>query len=283
MGVNHQIFNLVSADGTVLKGKFWKANGFPSATICLVHGVGEHSDRYDSWARKFCEQGIMVYALDYRGHGGAEGARGVVNSLNELHDDINTLVRRCKRNWSEIPNFIYGHSMGGNLVLSYLIKRRHDFDGAIITSPWLELVKPPSPLVLKIARWLNHFGPSITFSTGIRSSQMTHSSYIQKETDIDPLMHGRISVRLFNELTNSSEEIMAFKQKTEIPLLLLHGLADPITSPEATQQFAEFNAPLARFVGYQGALHELHHEPVAESVFNEIIKFIEQIKDQKQS
>lgn len=274
MGVNHQVFNLISTDGTVLKGRYWKPNSFPIATICLVHGIGEHAARYDSWARRFCAEGIMVYALDYRGHGASEGKKGVINSIAELNDDINALVRRCKRSWSEIPNFIYGHSMGGALVLNYLIKRRNDFEGAIITSPWLELVHPPSEFKIKVLKWLDLIRPSLTFSTGIKSDQMTSESVKKQDADNDPLMHSRISVRLFNQVNTRAQEVLTNKLNIKVPILLAHGLADPITQPMTTKKWAEKHAPQTQFVGYENALHELHNEPVADELFNDILQFI---------
>lgn len=274
MGVNHQIFNLVSKDGTILQGRYWKPTEFPKATICLVHGIGEHAARYDAWARRFCEHGIMVYSVDYRGHGESEGKRGVVNSIAELNDDINAMVRRCKRSWSEIPNFIYGHSMGGILTLNYMVKRRSDFEGAIITSPWLSLVNPPSEGKIKALKWLDLLWPSLTFSTGIKSEQMSSESAKKEDADNDPLMHSRISVRLFNSVATRADEMVKFKLNIRVPIFLAHGMADPITDPMTTKRWAEKYAPLTQFKGYDGALHELHNEPVADELFNDILQFI---------
>ncbi|GAO28016.1 alpha/beta hydrolase [Geofilum rubicundum] len=274
MGKIHQTFNLVSKDGTVLRGHFWKPNGYPVATICLVHGIGEHAGRYDHWARRFCQQGIMVYALDYRGHGASEGKRGHVNSMTELMDDLGVLVRRCKRNWGEIPGFIYGHSMGGNLVLNYLNVRRQDFTGGIISSPWLKLVHPPKPIWQKLGQWLDGLIPGWVLSTGIKSSQMTSVLSEREETDKDSLMHGRISIRLFNEVNRSSQRLLGDQVHIHIPLLLFHGERDPITHMEGSARFFENHKDICTFHTYADALHELHREPMADEVFKDIMDWV---------
>ncbi len=274
MGKIHQTFNLVSNDGTVLRGHFWKPVGYPVATICLVHGIGEHAGRYNDWARRFCMQGIMVYALDYRGHGASEGKRGHVNSIAELMDDIGVLVRRCKRNWGEIPGFIYGHSMGGNLVLNYLNVRRQDFTGGIVSSPWLELVHPPNIIWQKLGRLANAVMPGLTRSTGIKSNQMTSVPSEIEETDKDPLMHGRISARLFSELNQSSLELLSDRVNIQIPLLLFHGECDPVTKIEGSLRFFENHRDICTFNSYADSLHELHREPKADEVFDDVMSWI---------
>ena len=110
MGKIYHTFTLVSGDGMPLHGHYWKPEGKPRACILLVHGIGEHGARYNDWARRFVKLGFFVYALDYRGHGKAQGPRGFVHSLTELMDDVSMLVRRCERNFEDVPWFLYGLS-----------------------------------------------------------------------------------------------------------------------------------------------------------------------------
>lgn len=274
MPITHQVFNLVSSDGSALKGRFWKPKNHPIATICLIHGIGEHSGRYDFWARRFCKQGIMVYALDYRGHGMSAGKQGHINQLSDFLDDIGALVRRCKRNHRDIPSYIYGHSMGGNLVLSYLIKRRQDFYGAIITSPWLGLIKPPSPLKLKAAKLINHIYPAFSTSTGIKSNRLSSLEKNQQLADKDPFMHGRITIRTFFELSKSAKSIMANSARISIPMIICHGESDNVTRCDLSEKLAASNPKLCSFISYPNALHELHNEPVSDQLFNDILSWI---------
>ncbi len=272
--MEHKEFNIVSKDGTYLAGRFWKPSGFPRGSVCLVHGIGEHSGRYDAWARKFCQEGLMVYAVDLRGHGLSEGKRGHVNHLSEYFDDIGSMVRRCKRNWGDLPQFLYGHSMGGALVLGFLLKRRQDFSGAIVTSPWLRLVEPPGPFMQKIAASLDKIFPELTFSTGIKSNQLTQQEAGQVESDNDKLMHSRISLRTFNQLNAVTTHILERPTGFHLPLFFSHGTADTLTSFEVTKEFAERVGPLAAFFAAAEARHEIHREPTANELFNHIMNWM---------
>ncbi|PWD99211.1 alpha/beta hydrolase [Marinilabilia rubra] len=268
-------FNLVASDGTFLVGRFWKPSGYPAAVICLVHGIGEHSGRYHSWAQKFCNDGFMVYSVDLRGHGLSEGKRGHIDHLSNYLDDINSLVRRVKHNWDDIPIFIYGHSMGGNLVLNFLLRKRQDFSGAIITSPWLKLVHPPSPIVLKLAETLDKIFPKLIFHTGIKSTQLTSDTNEQETSDNDSLMHGRISLRLFNELHKSAEELIERSSRIVIPVFFAHGTRDEITDIETTRNLADKLGETATFYDAQDAKHEIHREPVSDKLFESVTCWID--------
>ncbi|ASB49495.1 alpha/beta hydrolase [Alkalitalea saponilacus] len=277
MAISHQTFNLVSRDGTVLQGRYWKPGQSPIATVCLIHGIGEHALRYDTWARRFCDAGFMIYALDYRGHGLSEGNKGHIDHISDLLDDIGALVRRSKRNFGEIPAFLYGHSMGGTLVLEFLVKRRQDFAGAIISSPWLKLIKPPSRFIQNAGKWLDPICPEVTFSTGIKSTHMTSLPQKKENADKDPLMHGRISIRMFNEINKCTESLIEWQNPVRTPLLFLHGISDPLTKPEASESIANKNTQLYKFIGYENTLHEIHNEPIADQAFEDINNWMSQI------
>ncbi|PRY99819.1 alpha-beta hydrolase superfamily lysophospholipase [Marinilabilia salmonicolor] len=267
-------FNLVAGDGTFLIGRLWRPAGSAVAVICIVHGIGEHSGRYDQWARQFCNQGYLVYSVDLRGHGRSEGRRGHIDQINNYLDDIGSLIRLVKHNWDELPVFLYGHSMGGNLVLNFLLRKRQDFAGAIVTSPWLNLVNPPAPFIQKAASFLNHLFPKMTFPTGIKSSELSSIPEQQKSSDTDKLMHHKISVRLFNELKRSATEVLAHPSRFSIPLFFAHGTADAITDFKTTRQFSESIGDNAGFYGAKNARHELHCEPVAEDLYFFITSWI---------
>ena len=226
----------------------------------------------------------MVYALDYRGHGESEGKRGHAHSIAELMDDIGVLVKRCKRTWGEIPGFIYGHSMGGNLALNFLDVRRQDFTGGIISSPWLELVQPPKEIWQRLGRWVDIVMPGFMLSTGIKSSQMTSAPSEIEERDKDPLMHSRISIRLFNEVNHSARKLLGRQVDIKIPLLLFHGERDPVTSMEGSARFFENHRDICTFITYADSLHELHREFVADEMYNDVMGWInDQLGTGKQS
>jgi acylglycerol lipase len=253
----------------------------PVATLCLIHGIGDHSGRYDALARHFCKHNILVCAIDYRGNGRSPGKQGHINHLEELLDDVEVLVRWCKRIYAHLPTFIYGHSMGGNLVLNYLIHKRQDFAGAIITAPWLGLVKPPSAWELWAGRIVNTFYPAFTMSTGIKSNHLSSGDDSRPPSEKDPLMHGKITVRTFLELDKSVREIIVGSEKIITPLIICHGSADTITDQAWSQNLANTKPQLFKFVPYPDACHELHNDPLSANLFNDLLTWIlEQIEIQ---
>src|SRR5664280_2138450 len=64
----------------------------PKAIVIIVHGLCEHSGRYDYVADKFNAFGYSVYRFDNRGHGRSGGERGYVDDFNELIDDAEKIV-----------------------------------------------------------------------------------------------------------------------------------------------------------------------------------------------
>ncbi|MDG5800449.1 lysophospholipase [Marinilabiliaceae bacterium ANBcel2] len=278
MKIKEQDFNLVSTDGTILKGYLWKpADNNIKATLSIIHGIGEYSLRYSEFAEQFCREGIMVYSFDLRGHGYSEGKRGHVNSLNEYYDDISTIVRRSKRNWGDVPGFIYGHSMGGNLLLSYLMHMRQDFAGAIVSSPWLELYRQPGSFLLKAGALLDHIIPEVTFKTGLKAKDMTSVKSEKKRSKKDKLIHKKITLRLFNELYNSSIDIMNYPFPVEIPLFIIHGEDDRVTRSLASETFAGYNPDLFDYKKYKNGRHELHRDGCRVEVINDIINWIDDV------
>jgi len=151
-------FELLSDDGMALFAREWKPEGKMNGVICIVHGLGEHSGRYKKFAKTFIVNGYLVIGFDLRGHGRSCGKRGHVDSYDILMNDINCLVNKAFELYPDSPCFLYGHSMGGNLVLNYVLRRRPEVAGVIASAPWLILTSPPTKALLKSpAYYYQHF------------------------------------------------------------------------------------------------------------------------------
>ena len=140
-----------AADGTVLRGHIWAA-AKPKAVMNLVHGFGEHSGRYADMAANLNAKGISVVTLDLRGHGQSDGARGYCPDYNLLLEDVDALLTKTRETYPDLPQILYGHSMGGGLVLNHqlnntLVKSLASSTGPSNTparSVGLRKKKPPS-------------------------------------------------------------------------------------------------------------------------------------------
>ncbi|MFP4024715.1 MAG: lysophospholipase [Thiohalospira sp.] len=270
----------VSFDGIKLSGYLWKPENQPKAIINLVHGFGEYSERYNHWAKLLGGQGYAVHAIDYRGHGKSDGRRGYINSFDDFLSDIDVLVQESKKLYPGIPQFIYGHSLGGNIVTNYLIKRENNFKGAVISSPWFRLTFDPSVLTIFFAKMIKSIFPKFTQNAKLDVKGISHDKEVVNKYLEDPLVHEKISAKMFFEIYNAGSWVLENTDKITLPVLLQHGNADKITSHKASAEFAEkahkFNKNIT-YKEWNGMYHELHNELEYEKVFSYVISWIEKI------
>lgn len=276
--MNYKSTMYASFDGMKLSGYLWEPHSTPKAVISLIHGYGEYSHRYDDWAGRFTDKGFVVHALDYRGHGKSDGRRGHIKSFDDFLKDVEVLVKESKKLYPNIPNFIYGHSLGGNIVTNYILKQNNQFAGAVISSPWYKLSFDPSVLILTLARVMRRVYPKFTQNANLDVKALSHDKKIVDDYINDPLVHEKISTRMFFEIYNAGLWVLKSTDKLNIPVLMQHGTGDHITSYHATKEFAEKAKEQNKDVTYKEwpeLYHELHNEFEKEEIFKFVINWIE--------
>src|SRR3989338_796591 len=92
----------------------------PKAIFILVHGLAEHSARYEKFSDFFTQQNFSVYSYDLRGHGLSSGRRGHILNFNEYLLDLKKFHALVKNDENNRDIFLLGHSLGGLIVLRYL-------------------------------------------------------------------------------------------------------------------------------------------------------------------
>lgn len=267
-------FEFKTNEGSVLHAREWLPNREPRGLICLVHGMGEHCGRYAHLALAFNQAGHVLLSYDQRGHGKSSGQRGDALSSETLLDDINSFSRECVRRFPNLPVFLYGHSLGGNLVLNYVLRRQPKIAGVIVTSPWLRLTVEPSVFLRKLAYFLNEFWPTFSMASGLDLNALSHDLNVIKAYKLDPLVHDRISVRLFIAVDQAGNWAIDNADQFNLPLLLMHGSGDRITSVEATKLFASHIKKDCTLKIYPGLYHELHNEPEREEILADLINWL---------
>jgi len=276
--MNYQSTTYASYDGIKLSGYLWKPETKPKALINLVHGFGEYSERYSHWAELFVKNGYAVHAIDYRGHGKSDGKRGYIHSFDDYLSDIDVLVHESEKMFSEIPQFIYGHSLGGNIVTNYILRRENCFKGAVISSPWYKLAIIPSTITLFFAKTIKGIFPKFTQKANLDVKGISHDQQVINNYIKDPLVHEKISVRMFFEIFNAGKWVLENAGRLKKPLLIQHGNADKITSYHASKEFADRAKSLNKditFKEWDGMYHELHNELEYEKVFRFVAEWIE--------
>ncbi len=252
----------------------WLPDSDVCAIVIMVHGLGEHSGCYEQWAGRFVDQSVGFIAFDLRGHGRSSGKRGCA-TLDNMNDDLKFILKRIHKKYPGVPVFLYGHSMGGHIVLNYAIQKGVKVQGIIASSPWLRLVHPPPSWLIGLAASVGvHIFPSLTVKTGIKAEHLTHNGTGTRSTKTDPLMHKKISIKLFTDLWINSNVIMRNKHRLNVPLLLMHGKADQLTSYRASKSFAHNAGKYTEYKQWKGMGHDLLNDTNQEAVFQYALKWI---------
>lgn len=266
-------FNIKLSNRQVLRGMIQSPGENTKAVIILVHGLGEHVQRYIYWADLFKKEGIAFLGVDLPGHGRSDGKRGDIKSYALLGEMLDILIKSCNKTFPGCPVYIYGHSLGGGIVLEYLLRRNPKIKGAIVTSPFLRLAFEPPKIKLFIASVMKHLLPGLIQPSGLNSSHISHDKAVVEKYKTDPLVHGKISVSLFSESVTAANYSLTHASELKVPTLLLHGSDDLILSPEGSREFAG-KTGMVELKIWDGGYHELHNEPFKDEVFKYIINWI---------
>lgn len=272
MAVKEWIFE--GKDGLKLAAKAWLAEGEVKGGVVLLHGHGEHIGRYAHAAEFFNQHGFHVYGFDLRGHGKSEGKRGHAKSNDDLLGDLEMFLREIRLEQEDLPLILYGHSMGGNIALQFILKNPvKEIQKAVVTSPWIRLAFEPPAWKIKLGNFMAGIWPSLTQPSGLDENQLSHIEAVVKAYHDDPLVHNKISAALYREISKAGEWILQNTSRLHMPLFLAHGEADKITSYPATKALAE--ATGADFISYPDMRHELHNETVQQEHLENILRWME--------
>ncbi len=265
-----------SSDGLNMFAKAWLPDVPPKAAIGLIHGLGEHIGRYEHVGATLTEAGYALLGFDHRGHGRSGGPRGHTPSYEALLDDISSFLKQIEERYPDRPCFLYGHSMGGNLVINYPLRRPSNLNGAVATAPFLELAFQPPAIKVKLGRLMNNLIPSFTQASGLETAALSRDPQVVQAYEQDPLVHDKISARLFVSLFDAGLYALDHAADFPLPMLLVHGTADRLTSAEASRRFGAAAPFYVTTELWDGWYHELHNELEKERFFRRLIAWLDE-------
>jgi alpha-beta hydrolase superfamily lysophospholipase len=238
----------------------------------IAHGLGEHSGRYVHVGDFFARAGFTAFAFDLRGHGSSEGRPTFIRRYQDYLDDLESVITHLG---GPEPLILFGHSLGGQLVLAYGQSGPNPATGYIAASPWLGLSRPPPIWLEGAARLLNLVLPGWRFPTGIESDDNSRDQALLNSFPDSDKGHGFITVRTYLEIIKTNRQLMAHPS-ANAPVLLTHGEVDSVTSIEATRAyFEELLAPSKTFISYPEARHELHNDLIRATVLKDYLEWIQ--------
>lgn len=245
------------------------------AVVVLVHGMGEYSRRYERTViPRLQEASIALFSYDQFGHGGSAEKKGDNPGYPYVLDALGFVISKARTIYPELPVFLYGHSMGGNVVINYALRRKDDLKGVIATSPFLKLAFEPPAWKLFFGKLIATIYPSLTMPNELDLDFISKDENEIEAYKNDPLIHDRISPRYSIDFMKTGEWALNHAGDLNIPLLLFHGLKDKITSPDASRHFAKEAGEKVTFITFPDGYHELHHDQEKEALFDHIVDWI---------
>ncbi|MEJ2162506.1 MAG: lysophospholipase [Robiginitalea sp.] len=239
---------------------YWRTPKDPEGMVILVHGFGEHSGRYKAEVVPFFNKhGLGVFAFDLVGHGRSGGKRGDCAGYDQLMHLVDKACRTARERFPKLPLLLFGHSMGGNLVLNYALRGLGRPDGILASSPYLRLAFQPPAWKWQFGKLLERLFPSITVGSGLDPNGISRDPREVETYLEDPLIHDRVSPRYSFPVIEAGEWALANAADLEVPTLVLHGTADPIIDSGGSMLFCQ-RAPGCDLVLIEKGYHELHRD-----------------------
>ncbi len=265
-----------SYDGLDMYARGWQPQDPPKAVLVLVHGLGEHVARYDHVATSLTGNGYALLGFDLRGHGKSGGPRGDSPGNEAFMQDIDFMFRQVNERLPGVRQFIYGHSLGGMLVLDYVLSRQPALAGAVVTAPGLRTALEQQKVKVMLAKVLGTLLPSASLPSGLDANMLSHDPQVVDRYKHDPLVHDRISFGMGKNLLEMSRWIYAHAGNLNLPLLLMHGMEDGIAFRQGSQEFAQKAGDKVTLKLWDGMYHEIHNEPEQAQVFAFMLDWLDQ-------
>lgn len=234
----------------------------PRAVVLLIHGQGEHIGRYRAVADFFHQRRVAVWGFDQQGYGRSGGQRGHADGLKAYLDDLGLFISRVKREYPSVPLILYGHSMGGNIVLNYALRAGDTRIKAVVaTGPWIRLAFEPPAIKVWSGRLMRYVLPTLSLPTGLDTRLLSRDEEVVRRYDEDSLVHDRVSAAAGIALMEGASWLNRYSGAIAYPTLLMHGGADGITAAAATSAFASRLSGDVLYKEWPGLYHEIHNEP----------------------
>jgi alpha-beta hydrolase superfamily lysophospholipase len=259
-----------AADGTKLLVRRWAPAGPAWASVLLVHGIAEHSGRYELLGNRFAAKGLDVQAYDLRGFGQSGGRRAYIDRWEQHLNDLSERLRAVRSAAAGRPVVLYGHSLGGLIALGYAVSDRPKPDLLVVSAPALVSTLPDWKRTL--ARVMSRVTPRMAISNDFDGTTLSRDPAVVAAYFADPLNEHVTTARFGAEALAEQARVSASLERLAMPTLVIHGADDALVPASSSE-------PLGRLRGvtrreYPGLRHELHNEPEGPAVIDDVIGWI---------
>ncbi len=266
----HLESRFTAVDGLEIYTQTWLADQ-PRAHLVLVHGLGEHSGRYQNYVDYFVPRGWTLHGADARGHGRSGGKRGYVERFDHFVADVNWRVAHIRSADAATPIFVLGHSLGSLIALKFGLDHPAGLSGVIVTGTALRDALALPGWKRQMATMLSNVAPALKIDNGVLTKYLSQDPAVITAYDTDPLVHSWGTPRLATEAEKVRAELYRRAGEWQVPLLMLHGGDDHVCLAEGARVFAQqIPAALVTYREFDGLYHEIHNERERDRVFGEI-------------
>lgn len=271
---SHEELRFDTKDGVSLFYQSWRPQkGEPKAAVLLVHGLKDHSDRYEVFARELVEHGYAVHALDLRGHGDSAGDRVWVDRFDDYLDDVEAALDRVRAREGARPVFLFGHSMGGAVVTLYALTRTPKPAGLVLSAAALKV--GASGFTQGSTKALSALFPKLAVFS-LDDEKFSRDPAVVGAMRSDPLVYDKSApARTAAEVIRAVDRIREHAAELDVPVLALHGTADEVTPPEGSKELVEAARGDKTLKLYASLYHDLLHEPERAAVVADIVAWLD--------
>lgn len=280
----------------------------PAGIVQIVHGMSEHVERYDEFARYLVSRGYIVCANDHIGHGESVadpsewgclpsvGGKEVL--INDVHELRKTVASRYAR---QTPYIMFGHSLGSFIVRAYLARFAEGLAAAVICGTGqqpLLLSKFGNLVARRIAASKGDAYKS-TFLDGLGAGSFakkidnprTEFDWISTDDAVvdayiaDESCGVMFSAGGYATLTDLTGEVVtaaaAGAVPADLPLLFIAGALDPVGDmgkgvERAVEQYRRAGVETVDLKLYEGMRHEILNEPGRAEVYADVADWIDE-------
>jgi len=266
-----------AADGTPILVRDWPASGPPWAHVLLVHGLAEHSGRYEHVGGWLADAGIEVTGYDLRGFGGSGGRRAWADRWSRHHDDLQERLAAIRAVAPDRPVVLFGHSMGALVALGYVVAapERPLPDLLVLSAPAIDSSHPrwqktAAPLLARVA-------PTFEVKNAFDGTILSRDPEVAERYLADPLNYHRTTTQLGAAALVEQARVKAALGRLSIPTLVYHGEDDRLVPTATSEPFADLASCTRRT--YRGLRHESHNEPEGEQVIADVVAWLRSVLD----
>jgi len=260
----------------------WQTKSESKGTVILIHGLGEHCQRYQALANYLNEAGYSLSSMDLPCHGHSEGTRGHVDSFDIFHDATLGLYNRVKQTNADTPLFILGHSMGGLIVTRFLQDHQDKFQGALLSGAAIKSPQEPPSWQVSLITGISKLWPKLG-ALQLDASGISRDPAVVEKYMADPLVDkSKLSAKFLVEMFKTMSDAKQDANKITLPILIMHGSKDPMTDPSGSRFLYDNVSSGDKTLNiYDGLMHEIFNEPEAGDIYKEVVAWLDRRIDNR--